>query len=382
MLLMTPGPTDLHPRVLAAMNRPMIDHRSQAFNELMRGVEEKCMKVFETGRDVYVLTCSGTGGVECAVSNVIERGDKVLVPVFGDFCSRLADACEAYGGEVERTEHSLGHGPTPVSVKEFLDNHPDTKVLALVYNETSTGVLVRDLRGIIRECRRYGVLVIVDAITALGGVKMPVDELDIDVCITSSQKCLAAPPGLSLISFSEAAYEKALRKEKRPPYFDVAKLRAFLREKGETPFTPALPLLYALDESLNIILETGLDKWISRHQAGAAAMYKGFAELGLRFIAERDFRSPTVLTMSPPAGLGELVIKETMRERFHVQIAGGLGKYRGKMLRVANVGNVSPHRVLSTVDAMGRTLEILSNNGKREEALAAVRHILSETWPG
>ncbi len=381
--MMIPGPTDLHPRVIDAMRRQMIDHRSEEFRELMRSLEERCKKVFETRNDVYVLTASGTGGVECAASNLVELGDKVLVPIAGVFGERMADAIEAYGGEVVRIELPIGEAPTPQIIKKSLEENPDVSIVGFPYNDTSTGTIARDLPGIIRACKEHGVLTVVDAVSILGGAKLPVDELGIDVCITGSQKCLAAPPGLALISFSEKALEKAEKKKKRPHYFDVVKYRKFLEERQETPFTPAVSLFFALDEALKIIVdEVGLDRWIERHQAGAAALYAAASELGVELFAKEDFRSPTVLAFKPPKNITDAQIRQVMLEKFRVRIAGGLAQFRGKMFRIANIGNVAGDRILKTIDALAQTLQQLTGSSRRGEALEAAKRELDKRWPG
>ena len=379
---MIPGPVDLDERVINVMCRQMIDHRSQEFRDLMKSIEDNARKVFGTSSDVYVFTASGTGGVEAAASNLVEAGDKVLVPVSGLFGERLSEAFEAYGAVVYRERLPDGGGPTPEFITSKLDEHPDVNIVAFPYNDTSTGIIAHNLEGIMKICRKRDKLVVIDAVSILGGARMPVDELGIDVCITGSQKCIAAPPGLALLSVSERAWEKIERKKKRPPYFDLVKYRHFLKERMETPFTPAISLFWGLDMALKIIVETGVERWIGRHQSGAAALYAGLERLGLRFYSGNNFRSPTVAAMHIPEGLTDSAIREKMAKEHGILIAGGLGPYRGKMFRVANIGNVSREKIINTIKALENTLASLGLSVIPGEAVEAAREMLEKTWPG
>lgn len=382
MLLMIPGPTDLDERVIKAMNRQMIDHRSQDFRDVMRSIEENAKKIYGTSSNVYVLTSSGTGGVESAASNLTEAGDGVLIPISGLFGERMAEAFEAYGAKVYRERLPDGEGPTPEFVAAKLDEHHDVSMVGFPYNDTSTGIIGNDLEGIVRACHRRGKLVVVDAVSILGGAKIPVDQLGIDVCITGSQKCLAAPPGLALVSVSQRAWEKIEQRKTRPPYFDLVKYRHFLDERMETPFTPAVSLFWALDEALKIIVETGVERWIERHQSAAVALYAGLDTLGLNFYSGRRFRSPTVAAMHIPKGLTDAAIREKMAREFGILIAGGLGPYKGKMFRVANIGNVRREKILRTMEALGKTLTALGMNVDADGAVETTNAAFEKTWPG
>ncbi len=379
---MIPGPVDLDERVINVMCRQMIDHRSQEFRDLMKSIEDNARKVFGTSSDVYVFTASGTGGVEAAAANLVEAGDKVLVPISGLFGERLSEAFEAYGAVVYRERLPDGEGPTPELVASKLDEHPDVNIVAFPYNDTSTGTIAYDLEGIMKICRRRDKLVVIDAVSILGGARMPVDELGIDICITGSQKCLAAPPGLALVSVSDRAWEKIERKKRRPPYFDFVKYRHFLRERMETPFTPAVSLFWGLDMALKIVVETGLERWIGRHRSGAAALYAGFEKMGLEFYPREKFRSPTVVAMHMLQGLTDSAITGKMAKEYGIVITGGLGPYKGKMFRVGNIGNVKRENILKTVESLGKTLSSLGLSVSPTEAVETAREMLKKTWPG
>ncbi|MEM2238055.1 MAG: alanine--glyoxylate aminotransferase family protein [Candidatus Caldarchaeum sp.] len=377
---MIPGPTEVHERVIRAMARQMIDHRSEEFRELMRSLVDSLKKIFETRSNVYVLTSSGTGGVEAAAANLTVPGDRVLIPVAGLFAERMADAFEAYGASVIRAWLDNGQGPNPEAVKKLLEQNPDISIVGFPYNETSTGIISQNVREIARICHEHGALVVVDAVTAVGGVRISVDETGIDFCAAGTQKCLAAPPGLALVTVSEKAWEKIESKKTRPPYFDLVKYRSFL-ERWETPFTPAVTLFWALDEALKIILEYGYDRWLARHAAGAAGLYAGLRTLNLEFYAARGFESPIVAAMHVPKGLADTAIRELMRKNYGIQIAGGLAHYKGRMFRISNIGLISKEKIVNTIFALGRTLKSL---GLDVDVFAAVENTereLDRNWP-
>ncbi|MEM4280562.1 MAG: alanine--glyoxylate aminotransferase family protein [Candidatus Caldarchaeum sp.] len=362
------------------MARQMIDHRSEEFRELMRGLVDGLKKIFETRSNVYVLTSSGTGGVEAAAANLTVPGDRVLIPTAGLFAERMADAFEAYGASVIRAWLDNGQGPNPEAVKKLLEQNPDVSIVGFPYNETSTGIISQNVKEIARICHEHGALVVVDAVTAIGGVRISVDETGIDFCAAGTQKCLAAPPGLALITVSEKVWEKIESKKTRPPYFDLVKYRSFL-ERWETPFTPAISLFWALDEALKIILEYGYERWLARHAAGAAGLYAGLKTYNLEFYAARGFESPIVAAMHVPAGLTDAAIRESMRKNYGIQIAGGLAHYKGKMFRISNIGLISKDKIVSTIFALGMTLKSL---GLGVDVLAAVENAereLDRNWP-
>ncbi len=379
MLLMIPGPTEIHERVIRAMARQMIDHRSEEFRELMKGLEEKLKKIFETNSNVYVLTSSGTGAVEAAASNLTVPGDKVLIPMAGLFAERMADAFEAYGASVIRARLNNGEGPNPDAVKQLLDNYKDVAIVGFPYNETSTGIISKDVKEIAKICHDHGALLVVDAVTAIGGVRVAVDETGIDFCAAATQKCLAAPPGVAMVTVSEMAWEKIEKKKNRPPYFDLVKYRSFL-ERWETPFTPAVTLFWALDEALKIIFEYGYERWLARHAAGAAGLYAGLRAYNLKFYAARGFESPIVAAMHIPPGLTDTAIREKMKS-YGVLIAGGLAHYKGKMFRISNIGLITREKIVNTIFALGKTLKSLGMDVDVYAAVEEAEKELDRNWP-
>src|SRR5215217_116256 len=280
-LVMLPGPTNVPNRVMNAMLAPMINHRSDDFRILYKEIVEKTQKVFQTSNDIVLLTTSGTGAVEASVINLIRKGDKAVIPVNGEFSTRLADLIDSWGGEAIRISSPPGENPPYDKFEETFEEHKDIKAIYAVYNETSTGTTIRYMEKLGELAARKGAYYIADAVSILGGDELPVDKWNIDICVTASQKALAAPPGVSPISISERAKRYILSNSTSILYLNLKRYFKYYEDNFETPFTPALPLFYAFNEALDIVLEEGLDKRVSRHRLCAEAFYSGLSALGL-----------------------------------------------------------------------------------------------------
>ncbi|MEM1566288.1 MAG: alanine--glyoxylate aminotransferase family protein [Candidatus Bathyarchaeia archaeon] len=356
-LVMLPGPTNVPDRVMFAMLQPMINHRGADFHALYSEIEANLKYVFQTDNDVFILSSSGTGGVECAVSNLVDEGEKVIVPVFGVFSERLAEKIRRRRGVPVEIILPWGTAPKASEVKEVVEKEPDAKAIFIVYNETSTGVTVRELPQIGRIAEENNMLLVVDAVSILGGDNLPMDKWSIDVCVAGSQKCLACPPGLALVSVGPKAWEKIEKTKNKPMYFDLLKMKEYASKK-ETPFTPALPLFYALNEALKLIKEEGLERRIDRHRRCAEALYNAINAFEMTsFPKEKEIRSNTVIAVNVPEGVDEGKVREIMREKYKVLIAGGMGKLKGKILRIGCMGTVSQTEVMVTVNALGSALK-------------------------
>ncbi|MBS7611655.1 alanine--glyoxylate aminotransferase family protein [Candidatus Bathyarchaeota archaeon] len=357
-LLMIPGPTTPAQRVMLAMSRPLINHRGPEFKLLLEEIQTGLKYVFQTENPIVILTSSGTGGMEFAVSNVINKSDTVIVPTMGFFCDRFAEIVEACGGRVSRIQIEWGSSVKPDMVEEAFARERNVKAILIIHNETSTGVLVRDLAEISRIAHDHDALVIVDAISSLGGVELLTDKWSIDACVTGSQKCIAAPPGLAFVSVSERFIEEAKRVN-RGVYFN---LKAYLEymERGQTPYTPSIPLLYALSEALKMIREEGLEARIARHRKCAKAFYRAIEALDLEpYPFEYEYRSKTVIAVKTPKNIDSEELVKTMRLKHSVVVSGGQGKLRGSIFRIGCMGNVSAYEVLATVNALESSLAYL-----------------------
>ena len=371
---MLPGPTNVPDRVMRAMVKPIINHRGPAFQALYDSIVENLRYVFRTKSDVFALTSSGTGGVDCAVGNIVNPGDKVIVPVFGVFSERMKEKVARYGGEAIELALEWNNAPTSEQIARIVEREKDVKAIAIVYNETSTGVTVRDLPKIGRIAKENGILLIVDAISILGGDYLPVDDWGIDLCVAGAQKCLACPPGLAVISVGERAWEAIEKRATRPYYFDLMKHREF-GERKETPFTPALPIFYALDESLKMIREEGLENQIKRHETCAKALYKAVEALKLTPYPNEKARSNTVIAINAPAGVNNADVRKIMEERYKVLIAGGMGKLRASIFRIGCMGIVSEAEILETLIAFENALMDVGYPVKIGAGIEAARQV-------
>ncbi len=359
-LIMLPGPTNVSDRVMKAMLGPIINHRGDAFRELYKGVLEKTRHLFQTDGDVVVLTSSGTGAVEAAVFNLIRPGDVAVVPVFGEFSTRLAETVEMVGGRAVRVTSDFGKVPTLDQVKEAMDRAGKFKALFLVHNETSTGVAAPYAEEAARLARDHDAFAVIDAISSLGGYSIPVDRWGVDMCITGSQKCIAAPPGLALLSVSKKVVEFLERSPPKTRYFDIPRYLDY-GARGETPFTPALPLYYALDEALAELLEEGLAKRVERHGRMSVLLYDGLANLGMQAVAEKSVRSRTVVASYYPPGVDDAKFRKTLAQEKGVVIAGGFGPFKGKVFRVGCMGQINEGSVNTTIKSIGETMASFRN---------------------
>jgi aspartate aminotransferase-like enzyme len=250
------------------------------------------------------------------------------------------------------------------------------KALCVVLNETSTGVTWRQLIKLGDIARSHSALFLVDAISVLGGEDIPVDKLGIDICIAGSQKCLAAPPGLVIISFSSAAKKIIHDSKPRNQYFDIPKYFQFA-EHLETPSTPAVPLFFALNESLDMVLEEGISKRFRRHELCASAFYSSFESLGLEPFARKEWRSNTVIGVKYPKGLDDRKFRATLEDKFGIVVAGGFGKLKGTMFRVGNMGEINETFVTMTVSSVAQTLNSMGFSCDQSKALSTVWEIMA-----
>jgi aspartate aminotransferase-like enzyme len=373
-LIMLPGPTNIPTRVANAMLRPMINHRGPEFRELHSRIIENAKSVFGTKNDLFVLSSSGTGGVECAVRNICSPGNKIVVPVNGVFSQRFLEAVKLLGGHGIEIPVEWGNAVTVGQVEDTLTKNPFVTAVAIIYNETSTGVTTPDLKQIGEVCHKHGALFLVDAISIQGGVPLPVDEWGVDICITGSQKCLMTPPGLALISVSEKAWD-VIKKAPRCYYFDLQLCKQFWDENKETPYTPAVTLFFALDEALQMIREEGLEKRFKRHATCAHAMYAAVEAMGLECYARKQVRSNTVLAIKYPAGLDDKSFRGTLNKKYRVVIAGGMGKTKGQLFRIGVMGSVSEFEILATATAVESALIEHGHKLKPGEGTAAARAV-------
>ena len=366
---MIPGPTNVPDRVMQALTTPIINHRSPEFHELYKSIQSKAQKVFQTEDEIVVISGSGTSGVDASVGSNLGPGDTAIVPNYGEFSARLGDSARYTGASVVAPSAELGTVPALEEIEGAFQASGKVKALCVVFNETSTGVTWRRLKELKEIADKHGALFVVDAVSVLGGEDVPVQKYGIDICIAGSQKCLAAPPGTVLLSFSKEAKKAMAEFKPRNQYFDIPKYFKFA-EHAETPATPALPLFFALDEALNLILEEGLVRRFKRHEVCANAFYGAFESLGLSAFAENEIRSQTVIGIKYPQGIKDDEFRTLLDKKFGVLVAGGFGKLKGTMFRVGSMGIVDQMLVTATIDAIAQGLNYLGYECDSNAALS------------
>ncbi len=354
MSLRIPGPTPCPERVLQAMTKQMINHRGKEFAELIKEVTSRLKELFQTKSDVFILTSSGTGAMEAAVVNTLSPGDRVLAVSNGVFGERFAAIAESYGAEVNRLDFQWGQAVEPTAVGQALDFDPSIKAVLVTHNETSTGV-ANDLETISAVVKDRGKLLLVDAISGLGCIDLPVDAWGCDVVVTASQKGLMAPPGLAFVSVSERAWQ-ANEQAKMPRfYWDFSKAKSFL-ENGETPWTPAVSTMYALACSLEIMAEEGLPNIFARHKRVGQKARQGAKSLGLSLFAVESHASDAVTAINAPDGLDTAKLIQVLREEHDMIISGGQAKLKGKIFRIGHLGYVSEEDIDEVMGALKSAL--------------------------
>lgn len=346
MMLRIPGPTPIPPQVERAMNRPMIGHRSGEFSRLFAETATRLKRVFQTEQDVLVLAGSGTAGLEAAVSNVISPGDKVIVLVGGNFGERFVKIGEAYGATVLRVEARWGEQIDPELVALTLAEHPDTKAVFATHCETSTGVL-HPIEEIARRVRATDALLIVDAVSSLGAVELPMDEWGIDIVVTGSQKALMLPPGLTFLALSARAWLAV--EESRSPrfYFDLRAYRKQL-QAHTTPYTAPVTLIFALAEVLTLFEAEGLTAIFDRHLLLQAMTRSAIRALGLPLFTSEAAASPTVTSVGP-CEFDVEAFRKTLRNDCNLAIAGGQQHLKGQIFRIGHMGYCSPADLLQAI---------------------------------
>ncbi len=354
MQLRIPGPTPCPPETLEAMGRQMMNHRGEGFVPLLASITERLKKVFQTKGDVFLLTSSGTGGMEAAIVNTLSPGDKVLCISNGFFGDRFMDIGRAYGAEVIPLCFDWGKPVDIDAVKRTLNANGSIKAVLVVHNETSTG-MTNDLREISVVARDFDKLILVDAISSLGCINLPVDDWHCDVVVTGSQKGWMVPPGLAMVSVSEKAWQAHAQAKMPRCYWDFSLNRDCL-QKGQTPWTPAISVFYALDTALDMMLEEGLDGIFRRHARIGSRTRAGVKSLGLSLFPDEDYASDTVTAVRGSERIDVSKLIRVLREEHQVIVAGGMEKLAHSILRIGHLGYVSDDDIESFLEALKEAL--------------------------
>ncbi len=338
-ILLGPGPSMVDPRVYRAMSAPLVGHLDPEFVHLMDRTQELLRYAFRS-ENKLTIPVSGTGSaaMEAAIANSVEPGTPVLICINGYFGERLTDMAKRYGGDVTVIQRPWGEVFTPSEVAAALREKP-AKVVGIVHAETSTGA-VQPLDEIAKIVHAQSGLLIVDAVTSLGGVPIPVDEIGIDICYSGTQKCISAPPSLGPITFSEAAAE-ALGNRKvgvTSWYLDLSLVQKYWGPARTYHHTAPISASYALYEALRIIAEEGIENRWERHQKNAEYFWDGLEEIGLHCHVAREHRLPSLCTVVVPDGVDEAGVRKALLDEYNIEIAGGLGELKGKIWRIGLMG--------------------------------------------
>lgn len=355
-LLLGPGPSAVHPRVLRAMSTPLIGHLDPMFLGVMNDIQTLLRQVFAT-TNPFTLAISGTGsaGMEAAIVNMVEPGDQVIVGVNGVFGARLATIIERCGGNAIRVEVPWGQVIEPDSIAAVLQRSGPVKAVVLVHAETSTGAW-QPIEPVATLCRQYDALLIVDAVTSLGGLPVEVDRWGIDVCYSATQKCLSCPPGLAPLTLSPRALEtlKTRRSPCRSWYLDLSLIADYWAEQSRAyHHTAPISMIYALREALRLVEEEGLPSRFSRHELNGRALVAGLMALGLNPLPPPNRRLPTLVCVMVPTHIEEATVRTELLKRFGIEIGGGLGPLKGKVWRIGLMGESSTEaNVLTLLNAL------------------------------
>lgn len=342
-ILMGPGPSDVHPRVLKAMSTPLVGHLDPDFLTIMNETKVMLKEIFQTENE-FTIALSGTGsaGMEACLVNLLEPGDKAIVCVNGLFGERMVEIVKRCQAEPIIVESEWGTIINSEQVKKTLEKAGKVKLIAIVHAETSTGVC-QPLEEISLSAKEADALFVVDTVTSLAGIPVKVDEWQIDATYSGTQKCLSCPPGLSPVSFSENAFSIINdRKHKiQSWYLDVKLLRDYWGKERFYHHTAPISMVYALREALRLVLEEGLENRFARHKLHSKALVAGLEAMGLKMVVSEDYRLPELNAVYIPKEINDLTVRRALLNEYGIEIGGGLGNFKGKVWRIGLMGYTS-----------------------------------------
>ncbi len=357
--LLGPGPSNVNPRVLQAMLSPLLGYLDPDFLKLMDDVSAMLRQVFQT-RNALTFAVSGTGsaGMESGFCNLLEPGDVVVIAVNGFFGERMSDIARRQGADVYRVDSPWGQPIDTDAVRQEMKKHSAVKMLAAVHAETSTGVL-QPLDQLSQIAKEYDSLLLLDAVTSLGGSPLNIDEIGVDFCFSATQKCLGAPPGLSPVTASEKAVAAMLNRTNpsRSWYLDLSLLFDYWANNRRYHHTAPMSMVYGLREALRMILEEGLENRLDRHTRNADALWAGLESIGLEFVVSREYRLNQLTSVYIPDGVVDTDVRRALLYDYGIEIGGGLGEFAGKVWRFGLMGESSKDiNVLALLSALEAVL--------------------------
>jgi len=381
--LMGPGPSDVHPRVLAALSKPTVGHLDPGFQHLMEAIKSSLRYVFQTENALtFPVSAPGSAGMETCFTNIVEPGDKIIIAQNGAFGGRMRQNVVRFGGVPVEVQSEWGHAIDPNAVEDALKANPDAKALAFVHAETSTGVL-SDAAAICALARKYGVLSIVDTVTGLGGVPVLVDEWGADAVYSGTQKCLSCPPGLSPVTFSDRVAEvvKARKTPVASWFLDLSLVMTYWSGEGGRTYHHTAPVnaLYGLYEALLIIEEEGLEACWARHKNMHRALVAGVDAMGLTMPVAPADRLPQLNIIQIPEGVSDGEVRKALLQRHNLEIGAGLSAFAGKAWRIGLMGqSATPSHVLKFLTALEDVLTLQGGKISHGVAVPAAISVFNE----
>jgi aspartate aminotransferase-like enzyme len=374
-LLLTPGPTQIPPRICAALGKPIIHHRTPEFQANIKEAIEGLQYVFQTKNDVYPLACSGTGAMEAAVANLVGPGDKAITVEGGKFGQRWTELCKAYQAETEVITLEWGTAVKAEQIQKLLDQDKGVKAVFVTLNETSTGVLT-DIKAIADIVKSTDAVLVVDAISGLGVVDLKMDAWGVDVVVSGSQKGFMLPPGLAFIAVNDKAYQVMEGCSNPRYYFDLRKAKKAF-QKTDTAFTPAIGIIIALNEALKMFKEDGLDKLFQYYAKLAQGTRAAAKAIGLEMLASEDCLSNALTAVKIPESIDGVKLVKIMRDTYGITIAGGQAQLKGKIIRIAHMGCVDEYDILTGISCLEKVLKELGHDFEMGAGVAAAQKVFN-----
>ena len=376
-VLLGPGPSEIHPRVLSALAAPTVGHLDPYYLSLMNDMQRMLRAVFRTENAMTMaISATGSAGMESTVVNLIEPGDSMVVCVNGVFGARMVDVAERAGAAVTRVDRPWGEVFEPADLKDALAK-ARPKVVGIVMAETSTGAR-QPLEEIAQLVHNAGAMLLVDAVTALGGIPVDVDRLGIDAIYSGSQKCLSCPPGLAPVSFNARAMDVILGRKTKVQswYLDVSMLARYWGQERVYHHTAPINMTYGLYEALRLVLDEGLEQCFARHELNHRALKAGLAAIGIGYAAREGCQLPMLNAVKIPAGVDDAFVRRALLERYGIEIGGGLGDFKGKAWRIGLMGHGSrPNNVLLLLSALEELLDEQSYSFEHGASIAAANDV-------
>ena len=374
-LLLTPGPTELPYEVREALARPIIHHRTGQFQEHIKKAVEGLKFVFQTKNDIYLLTSSGTGAMEAAVANLLSAGDKAIAVEGGKFGERWTELCNVYKVNAQVLKIEWGHAVQAEQIEKLLKAEPDTKAVFITLCETSTGV-TPNVEAIARVVAKTQAVLVLDAISGLGVVDVQTDNWGIDVVVSGSQKGLMLPPGLAMMSVSAKAL-KLIEKSTSPRYYFDLRAAKKAAEKTDTPFTPAIGIIIALNESIALMKKEGLPKLFAHYARLAKGTRAAATAIGLKIFTDESGLSNVLTAISLPLNIDGEKLMATMRDTYGVAIAGGQDQLKGKTIRIAHMGCLDEFDLLTGISCLEKVLKQMGHKFELGAGVAAAQKVFN-----